>query len=728
MQSFIRPRFVPVIALVTVCLSAHIAVAQSPAERASQVVKSMSLEEQLAIVYSRDGGGFGAASIPEGALGSAAFLKFPARLSLPNLEYSDAGLGVGDPRHVRPHGIAVSLPAGLTTAATWDPDMAREAGRMIGSEAWRTGFNVLLAGGADLTRDPRNGRNFEYAGEDPLLAGRIVGATIAGIQSQHVISTVKHFAMNDLETSRMTMSANISPQAMRESDLLAFEIAIETGHPGSVMCSYNRVNDLYACENSYLLSKTLKQDWHYPGFVMSDWGADHTTVRAALAGLDQESSGNTIDSRLFFGKMLADAVNKGEVPKARISDMAQRILYAVYDAGLPAHRPLMGPIDVAADMAVAQKDEEEGAVLLRNIHNILPLRREMHVLVVGGHADVGVLSGGGSAQVPAIGGNAVPLNDANLPWPGAPVYFRSSPLQAMKALGAGFVTYDPGTDIARASNAARHADAVVVFATKWSVESIDSSDMALPDKQDDLIAALARNNHHVVVVLETGNPVNMPWVNDVEGIIEAWYPGAAGGQAIARLLYGDANPSGHLPMTFPQAITQTPHPEIPGVDARTVYEVQFHTDQELFYDEGSEVGYRWFDSQKQKPLFPFGFGLSYSQFQLSNYQVHPGQKALTVSFTVTNTSQREGVAVPQIYVTLPDGGGRRLAGWQRIALASGESKEANVTLDPRILAHFDAVHDCWNVPAGDFTVRLAETALDDGSAHVVTLPSWTMAP
>lgn len=728
MQSPMRPRFSPAIVIASVFLSSHIAVAQAPAERANQAVKSMSLEEQLAVVYSRDGGGFGAASIPEGALGSAAFLRFPARLGLPNLEYSDAGLGVGDPRHVRPHGVAVSLPAGLTTAATWDPDMAREAGRMIGSEAWHAGFNVLLAGGADLTRDPRNGRNFEYAGEDPLLTGRIVGATIAGIQSQHVISTVKHFAMNDLETSRMTMSANISPQAMRESDLLAFEIAIEIGHPGSVMCSYNRVNDLYACENSYLLTKTLKQDWHYPGFVMSDWGADHTTVRAALAGLDQESSGNTIDSRLFFGKMLAEAVHRGDVPKDRIADMAQRILYAVYDIDLPAHPPVVGPIDVSDDMAVAQKDEEEGAVLLRNVHNILPLRRDMHVLVVGGHADAGVLSGGGSAQVPAIGGNAVPMNDANFPWPGAPVYFRSSPFKAMQALGLGSVTYEPGTDIPRASNAARYADAVVVFATKWSVESIDSSDMALPERQNDLIAALARANHHVVVVLETGNPVDMPWINDVEGVMEAWYPGAAGGHAIARLLYGRANPSGHLPMTFPRSATQLAHPDIAGVDARTAFDVQFHTDQELFYDEGSEVGYRWFDSQRQTPLFPFGFGLSYSQFRLSNLQLHPGPKTLSASFTVTNTSQREGVAVPQIYVTLPDGGGRRLAGWQRIILAPGKSKATTVALGPRILAHFDAAHDCWRVPAGDFRVRLAETALDDGAARVVTLPSWIMAP
>ncbi|WP_323992544.1 glycoside hydrolase family 3 C-terminal domain-containing protein [Nguyenibacter sp. L1] len=701
--------------------------APTAAQRADALLRHMLLQDQLALVFSRDGGGFGAHAIPRGALGSAAFLLPPAHLGLPALEETDAGLGVGDPRHVRTNGPAVSLPSGLATAGTWDVAMARAGGAMIGAEAWRNGFNVLLAGGADLTRDPRNGRNFEYAGEDPLLTGRIVGQTIAGIQSRHVISTLKHFAMNDLETSRMTLSANIAPAAMRESDLLGFEIAIETGHPGAVMCSYNRVNDLFACENAYLLTKTLKQDWHYPGFVMSDWGADHTTVRAALAGLDQESSGDTIDARPFFGPMLVQAVQAGAVPRARIADMARRVLYAVYDVGLPEHPPVITPIDAAADTAIAEQDEEEGAVLLRN-RGILPLRRDAHVLVIGGHADAGVISGGGSAQVVPIGGNAVPADDKALPWPGAPVYFPSAPLRAMQALAGEKLAYDPGTDPARAAQAARQADAVVIFATKWSVESIDSPDLSLPDGQDALIAAVARANPHVVVVLETGNPVLMPWLESVQAVMQAWYPGSGGGQAIARLLYGAAAPSGHLPITFPRAAAQLPRPDIAGVRANTVFDVQFHTDQEVMYDEGSEVGYRWFDARRRQPLFPFGFGLTYTDFRMGDLTLAASGHDVVARFTVRNVGPRDGVAVPQLYVTLPDGGGRRLAGWQRLTLARGESQQVAVTLEPRVLARFDDAADRWRVPAGRFQVRLATDAADQGTVREIALAGWTMAP
>jgi len=704
------------------------AYAQDAAQRADAQLATMSLQDQMSLVFSRFGGGFGGDAIPAGALGSAAFLQPTPHHGLPTLEITDAGLGVGDPRHLRPDGLVVSLPSGLATASTWDVDMARKGGTMIGNEAWRTGFNVLLAGGADLTRDPRNGRNFEYAGEDPVLTGRIVGNTIAGVQSQHVITTIKHFAMNDLETSRMTMSANIAPAAMRESDLLGFEIAIETGHPGSVMCSYNRVNDLYACENAYLLTKTLKQDWKFPGFVMSDWGADHTTARAALAGLDQESSGDTIDSRPFFGKALADAVQKGAVPKERVSDMARRVMYAIYDAGLSEHPPVIQPVDFAADKAVAERDEEEGIVLLKNTHDLLPLHPDARVLVVGGHADAGVLSGGGSSQVNPPGGNAVPLKDKNLPWPGAPVYFPSAPFKAMQALAPGRVTYDPGTDLRKATTAAHRADAVVVFATKWSFESADSPDVSLPDQQDVLIAALAKANPHVIVVLETGNPVLMPWLPNVQVVLEAWYPGSDGGTAIARVLYGAVTPSGHLPMSFPQSAAQLPRPEIPGVKADTVFDVQFHTDQEVMYDEGSEVGYRWYDHTHQQPLFPFGFGLSYSQFQFDDLHTMTTAQGVSASFTVHNTGKREGAAVPQIYVTLPDGGGRRLAGWARVTLAPGTSQTVTVPLEPRVFARFDETAGNWRIPAGDFVVRLASDAQSSGLTQTLKLDSTTIKP
>ncbi|KON64142.1 thermostable beta-glucosidase B [Komagataeibacter europaeus] len=712
--------------------AAHAHAAKGPTdpadERARQVLAHMSLQDKMSLLFSVDGGGFNGSVAPPGGLGSAAYLRAPAGSGLPDLQISDAGLGIRNPAHIRKDGAAVSLPSGLSTASSWDVDMAREAGAMIGREAWQSGFNVLLGGGADLTRDPRGGRNFEYAGEDPLQTGRMVGSTIAGVQSQHVISTLKHYAMNDLETSRMTMSADIDPVAMRESDLLGFEIAMETGHPGSVMCSYNRVNDLYACENPYLLTRTMKQDWHYPGFVMSDWGATHSSARAALAGLDQESAGDHADARPYFQTLLAADVKAGRVPQSRIDDMAQRIVRSLFAQGLVDHPPVRAPLDVVTDTLVAQRDEEEGAVLLRNEGNVLPLATTARIAVIGGHADVGVISGGGSSQVDPIGGEVV-KGPGKKDWPGDPVYFPSSPLRAMRAEApAAHITYDPGTNIAAAVRAARAADVAVVYATQFTFEGMDAPNMHLDGNADALIAAVAAANPHTVVVMETGDPVLMPWNSSVAGVLEAWFPGSGGGTAIARLLFGKVAPSGHLTMTFPQAESQLAHPDIAGVNANNVFEMQFHTDQELVYDEGSDVGYRWFDRNHLKPLYPFGHGLTYTTFATDGLVAGYHHKQLTVTFNVRNTGTRPGVDVPQVYVGLPDGGARRLAGWQRVKLAPGESRQVSVQVDPRLLAHFDGRHDRWDIPSGRFRVWLGTSAVDDSQQVTVHVHGRTMAP
>ncbi|WP_323993228.1 glycoside hydrolase family 3 C-terminal domain-containing protein [Nguyenibacter sp. L1] len=710
-------------------LSGFAAPVSPPDGQADAAISSMTVEQKLSLVMSKMGGDFPIGTpAPPGSRGGAAFLIPPPNLGLPTLQISDAGLGVADPDNIRANGASVSLPSGLATASSWDEQTATQAGAMIGQEAWREGFNILLAGGADLTRDPRGGRNFEYAGEDPLLTGHIVGHTIAGIQSQHVLSPIKHFAMNDLETSRMTMSANIDSAALRESDLLGFEIGIEIGHPGAVMCSYNRLNELYACENPYLLTKTLKQDWHYPGFVMSDWGGTHSAAKAALAGLDQESGGDKIDARPFFGSNLAADVHTGKVPRARLDDMVHRILRSIYAVGLAHHAPVIQPIDVAADTLVAQHDEEEGAVLLRNQDSILPLRRTAHVAVIGGHADVGVISGGGSSQVEPIGGNPV-KGSGKTEWPGDPIYFPSSPLDAMHAEApGGHIDYASGTDIARATELARHADVAIVFATQFCFEGADVPDLSLPDHQNELIAAVAKVNPHTIVVLETGNPVLMPWLPMVQGVVEAWYPGSGGGPAIARLLYGSVSPSGHLPMTFPRSASQLPHPEIAGVAVTDPFEKMFLTDQELPYDEGSDVGYRWFDAHHEQPLFPFGYGLTYTSFQHENLKIAVRENNVTASFTVKNTGPRAGVDVPQIYIGLPDHAGRRLAGWARIALASGEERNITLNLEPRILAHFDAGQGRWNVPTGKFRFWLASSASDASLATTNVVHGWSIQP
>ncbi|HKZ09727.1 MAG TPA: glycoside hydrolase family 3 C-terminal domain-containing protein [Rhodanobacteraceae bacterium] len=677
----------------------------SPDQRAALVLEAMTEDEKFGLLVTQYGD---AHPRPPGALGSAGYQPAITRLGLPAIQESDAGLGVAKPHDVG----ATALPSGLATAASFDPALAYAGGAMIGGEAHRRGFNVMLAGGADLVRDPRNGRNFEYAGEDPLLAGVIVGNAIAGIQSQHIVSTIKHYALNDLETARNTLSANIAPAAARESDLLAFEIAIETGHPGAVMCAYNRINGVYACENHWLLDQVLKHDWHYQGFVMSDWGAVHGAAKSALAGLDQESAGETFDKQVYFDKPLRAAVASGEVPQSRIDDMARRILRSLFAAGVIDYPAKMAPIDFAADRKVARRVEEAGAVLLRNENSLLPLSAAQSIAVIGGHADKGVLTGGGSSAVQSPQGNAVP--DAKpTDWPGPRIYQPSAPLATIERRAHGKVNFANGKDIAEAAQLAARADVAVVFVEQWAAESFDLPSLALPGNQDALVEAVAKANPHTVVVLETNGPVGLPWLTRVGAILEAWYPGAAGGEAIARLLYGDVAPSGRLPVSWPRDESQLPRPEIPGAGLASIgLPAQGKPAQDVDYDiEGADVGYRWYQHRNLEPLFPFGYGLTYTQFEYSAFEARVEHGRVTASFTVTNRGAREGVDVPQLYVTLPGADEvRRLAGWCRINLQPGQSAHLTVTADPRLLVNFDSRGQQWKRPAGAYLLQLGHSA------------------
>ena len=691
-----------------------------PDQRAELALKVMTQDEKFQLLRTDYGD---AHPRPPGALGSAGYQPAITRLGLPAIQASDAGLGVAKPHDVG----ATALPSGLATAASFDPALAYAGGAMIGSEAHRRGFNVMLAGGADLVRDPRNGRNFEYAGEDPLLAGVIVGNAIAGIQSQHVVSTIKHFALNDLETARNTLSANIAPAAARESDLLAFEIAIETGHPGAVMCAYNRINSVYACENDWLLNRVLKHDWHYQGFVMSDWGAVHSAAKSALAGLDQESAGETFDKQVYFDKPLRAAVASGEVPQSRIDDMVRRILRSLFAAGVIDHPAKPALIDFAADRKVAQRVEEAGAVLLRNENSLLPLSAAQSVAVIGGHADKGVLTGGGSSAVQSPQGNAVP--DAKpTDWPGPRIYQPSAPLAAIERRAHGKVNFANGKDIAEAAQLAARADVAVVFVEQWAAESFDLPTLALPGNQDALIEAVAKANPHTVVVLETNGPVAMPWLTRVSAVLEAWYPGAAGGEAIARLLYGEVAPSGRLPVSWPRDESQLPRPEIPGAGLASIgVPPQGNPAQDVDYDiEGADVGYRWYQHRNFEPLFPFGYGLTYTQFEYSAFEARLEHGRVTASFTVTNTGAREGVDVPQLYVTLPGADEvRRLAGWCRISLQPSQSAHLTVTADPRLLVNFDSRGQQWKRPAGAHLLQLGHSAESFQGEDKVTLTALT---
>jgi len=696
----------------------------SPDQRATLVLKAMTQDEKFQLISTQFGDTQNGHTMSPGALGSAGYDPAIKRLGLPALQESDAGLGVAKPLKLG----ATALPSGLATAASFDPALAYAGGAMIGSEAHRRGFNVMLAGGADLVRDPRNGRNFEYAGEDPLLAGLIVGNAIAGVQSQHVLSTIKHYAINDLETARMTLSADIDPAAARESDLLAFEIAIDTGHPGSVMCSYNRVNSIYACENGWLLNTVLKHDWHYPGFVMSDWGAVHSAAKAALAGLDQESAGETFDPEVYFDQPLRAAVASGQVTQSRIDDMVRRILRSLFADGVVDHPAKQAPIDFATDKKVAQRTEEAAAVLLRNENALLPLSASQSVAVIGGHADKGVLTGGGSSAVQSPEGNAVP----GLPptaWPGPRIYQPSAPLAAIRHRAHGKVRYADGKDVAAATQLAAHSDVAVVFVEQWSAESFDSPHLTLPGNQDALVAAVAKANPHTIVVLENNGPVAMPWLDQVGAVLEAWYPGAAGGKAIARLLYGEVDPAGRLPVSWPRNEAQLPRPQIPGAGLAAIgLPPQGQPAEHVDYNiEGADVGYRWYQRKGIQPLFPFGYGLSYTHFAYSDFQPRIDHGRVLASFTVTNRGLRNGVDVPQLYATLPGSGNtRRLTGWCRVNLKPGQSAHLEVVADPRLLANFDGADQHWQRPAGSYLLQLGHSAtLIQGQGSVtLTKATW----
>ncbi len=695
----------------------------TPDARAALLDAALTEDERYGLLHSQWAIGFlPDAPLPEGAIPAAGYVPPIPRLGIPGLYETDASLGVTNPRNARPGDTATALPSGLAVASTWDADLAHEAGAMVGDEAAKKGFNVLLGGGMNLVRDPRCGRNFEYLGEDPLLAGVLSGEAIRGTQSQGIIATAKHFVLNDQETGRHVVNSIIDEAALRESDLLAFQIAIERGAPGAIMSAYNKINGHYACENDALLNGVLKGDWAYQGFVMADWGAT-TSVHAAANGLDQQS-GEQLDYRVWFEAPLRDSVAAGETPLERISDMARRILRAMFAAGL-FDRPLPKgePIDYAAHGRIAHKAAEEGIVLLKNARGILPLTGgAKRIAVIGGHADVGVLCGGGSSQVTTGKGHAAFIHaggEGAMMAMASEAYHPSAPLAAIKRSASGArVSFANGRYPSEAAMIARDCDIAIVFANQWTTEGADVPDLTLPNGQDALIDAVAAANPNTIVVLQTGGPVLMPWLGSVAAVLEAWYPGAQGGEAIADILFGAACPSGRLPVTFPQSTEQLPRPELPGLGKRWAAPFGPRVDLahaqgfDVPHPEGSYVGYRWFAREGHAPLFPFGYGLSYTAFSYANLAVIGGD-ALTITFDVTNTGPCDGIDTPQVYLTHRSGAQiRRLLGWSRLRLKPGERASVTLTADPRLLADFDTGRRGWHVPEGRYDIALARSAED----------------
>jgi len=680
-----------------------------PDKRADLVIQQMTLDEKIRLVHGVEG-----AAAQQHSLGGAGYVPGIPRLGIPELQMTDGRSGVAN---IGERGVyATALPCALANAASWDLDGSYEFGAQLGKEVRDLGFNVSLGGTANIIREPRNGRNFECLGEDPLLIGKMLGRELKGTQDQQVIGNINRYAVNDQETGRFIGSAVIDRRAMQETDLLAFEIAIKESNVGTVMCAYNRVNSVFACENPYLLGDVLKKAWDYKGWVMTDWGAAHNAVPSALAGMDQE-----MPTGSYFGDPLKTAVEKGEVPVSRLNDMVHRILRTEFAFGVIDNPPVAKPVDPFSGADVAQRVEERAIVLLKNHDGLLPLEAPgvKSIAVIGAHADIAVLSGAGSDQVDAAGGNAVPGNRRF-------VWHPSSPLRALKARAPNAqVAYDPGTDPAAAAKMARASEIAIVFVWQHTSEGRDVPNLSLPANQDELVNEVAAANPHTIVVLETGGPVTMPWLEKVSAALEAWYPGIRGGEAVARVLFGDVNPSGRLPVTFPKSETDLPQPNIAGLlPAPTGGEPKEQkTPFDINYTEGLKVGYKWFEAKGKEPLFPFGFGLSYTSFSYSALEVKQGAQ-LQVRFSVANTGSCAGAEVAQVYATLPSSAGepfKRLVGWQKVALAPGESKVLSLNIEPKYLSIFNVDKDGWELVPGEYKMLVGGSSQDTPLKQLVTI-------
>jgi len=475
-----------------------------------------------------------------------------------------------------------------------------------------------------------------------------------------------------------------------------------------VMCSYNSVNGDFACQNKYLLTEVLKQNWKYPGFVVSDWGGTHSTIQASAAGLDNEEP---LD--LFFGPKLKQAVEAGQVPMSEIDDHARRVLHSEFASGIVDYPTKKSVLDVEAGNEAARTIEEQSIVLLKNEEGLLPLDRSKvrSIAIIGQNADIGMISGGGSAQVD-------PPGSSEPAWL-SHVWFPPAPLKAVKAKAVSAdVKFDSGAAPVKAAALAKSSDVAIVFAHQWSSEGMDLPDLSLPDNQDALIAAVAAANPKTIVVLESATAVTMPWIDKVGGVLEAWFAGSRGADAVANALFGDVNPSGKLPMTFPLSTNDLPRttvaqppkkdrgPENGWVLEKPTFDVH--------YDEGLKVGYKWYDAEKKPVLFPFGYGLSYTSYEYSKLTIMPGNET-AVTFMVKNTGKRAGQEIAEVYAALPADAGeppKRLVGWSKVQLNPGESKQVTVTVPAMYLSIYDVPSSSWKRPPGSYTFMAGRSSKD----------------
>ncbi|HDC4293646.1 TPA: glycoside hydrolase family 3 protein [Enterobacter cloacae] len=645
---------------------------------------------------------------PVGALNSAGFNAGLPEFGIEPLQEVDSGMGIASPGNFRKGDNVTALPSTLLVAATFCKKCALEAGDILGMEAKDKGFNIVLAGGVNLIREPRNGRNFEYSGEDPLLSGVMTGSFVEGIQKNNLVSTIKHFAFNSQENGRVVLNALINEKNARESDLLAFEIANEVGKPGAVMTSYNKVNGDYASENSFLINTVLKGDWKFKGWVMSDWGGTHSTDKAVLAGLDQQS-GFEYDHVHYYGAELLESVRSKRISKDRIDDMYSRIVGTLISHNAFKPSKSLDSTNYYNHRKKIQTISEKGMVLLKN-DSILPLKNDAKkILVIGGNADKGVLSGAGASQVIPEGSYLIKTSQ------GTEVYHPVGIVQALKEkFSHADVEYDTGVDISLIRKKIIESDTVIIFANQWSKETRDHTSLNLPNNQDSLISTVSELNRNVIVVLQTGGPVVMPWLDSVKAVLESWYSGVNGGKAIVNILAGEINPSGRLPVSFPQKIEDLPHPiqkewstttSSPYIPKKGYFNIDYNI-------EGADVGYKWFLKRGARMLFPFGYGLSYTQFRYRNFQVFFNEKNLFhISVDIINVGTVKGVDTPQIYIRSPSGK-YALVAWEQIELPPGKSKKVYFKMEPRSVAEYNVSKRQWVLSNGKYDICISKFAGD----------------
>lgn len=649
----------------------------SAERRADLLVGAMTLKDKVALVH-------GVSRKEHPFKGYVGYVPANPRLHIPALKLADGRAGVGN----KATGVTL-LPAPIAAASSWDTSLLKTYGQVIGKEQWGKGTNVELGPTIDVVRVPEWGRTFETFGEDPYLNGRMAAAEIKGIQSQGPIANANMYLTMQQETDRFHIDSVVDERTLQEIYLPPFRAAV-SGGVGTVMCGYIKTNGVYSCENPHVLNGLLKTQLGFRGWVMSDWGGTHSTVASARAGLDQEMPGHR-----YYGQALETAAQKGQVSMATLDEHVRRILVTMFEHGL-FDKPQPGNWDsyvrTPEHAAFSRRVAEQGTVLLKNEGNILPLPHVSSVAVIG--ADGGtkpVVEGTGSSHVVAP--------------------YVVSPLEGIrKRAGTTIkVTYSDGSDLAGAAGVAKAATVAIVFASTVEGEGHDRPNLELPGNQNELIKTVAAANPKTVVVLNTGGPVLMSWVDEVRGVIEAWYSGQEDGNAIAAILFGDVNPGGKLPLTFPlkadKIPTSTPQ-QWPGVDGKSIY------------TEKLDVGYRWYDATGNKPLFPFGFGLSYTTFRLSHLAITPtslsnGPGPIHATVDVTNTGHRAGAEVVEAYVSNPSANGeppRQLCAFGKVFLKPGETRQVRLAINTRSLSFYDVSIHRWRLAAGTYRILVGTSS------------------